>query len=116
MLADGTAFEGRAFGARGTAGGEICFNTGMTGYQEVFTDPSYTGQVLIMNNAYIGNYGVKGTDVESDSVKISALIAKNVSARFSRMVADDSLNNYLEKNNIVGIRDVDTRAPRAAAS
>ena len=110
LLADGTAFKGRAFGAKGTAGGEICFNTGMTGYQEVFTDPSYTGQVLIMNNAYIGNYGVKGSDVESDSVKISAVIAKNVSQRYSRMVADDGLTSYLEKNNIVGIYDVDTRA------
>ena len=110
LLADGTTFKGRAFGAKGTAGGEICFNTGMTGYQEVFTDPSYTGQVLIMNNAYIGNYGVKGSDVESDSVKISGLIAKNVSARYSRMIADDGLGAYLEKNKIVGICDVDTRA------
>ena len=110
LLKDGTLFKGKSFGAKGTAGGEICFNTGMTGYQEVFTDPSYTGQVLIMNNAYIGNYGVKKDDVESNSVKISALICKNVSFRYSRMVADDSLENYLIKNNIVSIYDVDTRA------
>jgi len=110
MLQDGTCFEGKSFGAKGTAGGEICFNTGMTGYQEVFTDPSYTGQVLIMNNAYTGNYGVKADDVESDSVKISALICKNVSHRYSRMIADDSLENYLVNNNIVAIYDVDTRA------
>ena len=110
LLKDGTMFKGKSFGAKGTAGGEICFNTGMTGYQEVFTDPSYTGQVLIMNNAYVGNYGVKDVDVESDSVKISALICKNISARFSRMNADDSLENYLVKNNIVAIHDVDTRA------
>lgn len=110
MLQDGTLFEGKSFGATGTAGGEICFNTGMTGYQEVFTDPSYTGQVLIMNNAYVGNYGVKNDDIESDSVKISALICKNISERYSRMVADDGLENYLVQNNIVAIFDVDTRA------
>ncbi len=110
LLSDGTIYKGKSFGAKGTAGGEICFNTGMTGYQEVFTDPSYTGQVLIMNNAYIGNYGVKNEDVESNSVKISGLICKNVSYRYSRMVADDSLENYLVKNNIVTIYDVDTRA------
>jgi len=110
MLRDGTIFKGKSFGARGTAGGEICFNTGMTGYQEVFTDPSYTGQVLIMNNAYVGNYGVKDSDVESDSVKIAALICKNISDRYSRMTATDSLGNYLVKNNIVAIYDVDTRA------
>ena len=110
LLQDGTFFKGKAFGAKGTAGGEICFNTGMTGYQEVFTDPSYTGQVLIMNNAYVGNYGVKNEDVESNSVKISGLICKNIAKRYSRMTADDSLENYLIKNNLVAIYDVDTRA------
>ena len=110
LLADGTAFKGKSFGALGTAGGEICFNTGMTGYQEVFTDPSYSGQVLIMNTAYIGNYGVKDSDIESNSVKISALIAKNISHKYSRMLAGDSLDNYLVKNNVVAIYDVDTRA------
>ncbi len=110
LLEDGTLLKGKAFGAKGTAGGEICFNTGMTGYQEVFTDPSYTGQVLIMNNAYVGNYGTKDVDVESDSVKISGLICKNISQRYSRMTADDSLEHYLIKNNIVAIYDVDTRA------
>lgn len=110
LLQDGTCFAGTSFGAKGTAGGEICFNTGMTGYQEVFTDPSYTGQVLIMNNAYTGNYGVKNDDVESDSVKISGLICKNMAYRYSRMIADDGLESYLTKNNIVAIYDVDTRA------
>ena len=110
LLEDGTLLKGRSFGAKGTAGGEICFNTGMTGYQEVFTDPSYTGQVLIMNNAYVGNYGVKDEDVESDSVKISALICKNISYKFSRMTANDSLEHYLIKSNIVAIYDLDTRA------
>ncbi len=110
LLGDGTLLKGRSFGAKGTAGGELCFNTGMTGYQEVFTDPSYTGQVLIMNNAYVGNYGVKDEDVESDSVKISGLICKNISHRYSRMTANDSLEEYLIKANIVAIYDVDTRA------
>ena len=110
LLEDGTMFKGKSFGARGTSGGELCFNTGMTGYQEVFTDPSYTGQVLIMNNAYVGNYGVKKEDVESDSVKIRGLICKNISHRYSRMTADEGLEEYLQKNNIVAIYDVDTRA------
>ncbi len=110
LLEDGTLFQGKSFGSKGTTGGEICFNTGMTGYQEVFTDPSYTGQVLIMNNAYTGNYGTKDDDVESDSIKISGLICKNISYRYSRMVANDSLDSYLVKNKLVGIYDVDTRA------
>ncbi len=110
LLEDGTLFKGKSFGAAGTAGGEICFNTGMTGYQEVFTDPSYSGQVLIMNNTYVGNYGVKDSDVESDAVQIKALICKNISRRYSRMTADDGLEPYLVKNNIVAIYDVDTRA------
>lgn len=110
LLEDGTLFKGKSFGAKGTSGGEICFNTGMTGYQEVFTDPSYFGQVLIMNNAYIGNYGVKKDDVESETVKIKALVCKNITDRYSRMTADASLEEYLIQNNIVAIFDVDTRA------
>ena len=110
LLEDGTLFKGKSFGARGTSGGELCFNTGMTGYQEVFTDPSYTGQVLIMNNAYVGNYGVKEEDVESNSVKIRGLICKNISQRYSRMTANDSLEDYLVANKLVAIYDVDTRA------
>lgn len=110
LLEDGTLFEGKAFGAIGTATGEICFNTGMTGYQEVFTDPSYYGQVLIMNSAHIGNYGAKDLDIESDSVKISALVCKNLSDAYSRSMADESLQQYLLKNKIVAIHHVDTRA------
>jgi len=110
LLEDGTLFKGKSFGATGTSGGEICFNTGMTGYQEVFTDPSYAGQVLIMNNAYVGNYGVKKEDVESESVKIKGLVCKNISHRYSRMTADESLEEYLVRNNVVAIYDVDTRA------
>ncbi|MFL5789426.1 MAG: glutamine-hydrolyzing carbamoyl-phosphate synthase small subunit, partial [Flavisolibacter sp.] len=107
---DGTTCYGKAFGAIGTTGGEICFNTGMTGYQEVFTDPSYYGQVLIMNNAHIGNYGVKDEDVESDSVKIKGLIGRNLEELFSRLTAKGSLDEYLRKQNIVAIEGVDTRA------
>lgn len=110
LLEDGTLFEGKSFGATGTSGGELCFNTGMTGYQEVFTDPSYTGQLLIMNNAYVGNYGVMADDVESDSVKIRGLICKNISARYSRMQATDGIDDYLVSNNIVAIHGVDTRS------
>ncbi|HVZ24974.1 MAG TPA: glutamine-hydrolyzing carbamoyl-phosphate synthase small subunit, partial [Sediminibacterium sp.] len=110
LLADGHFFEGFAFGLPGTASGEICFNTGMTGYQEVFTDPSYAGQILIMNNVHIGNYGVRNTDVESDSVKIRGLIGRNLEEQFSRIQAEGDLDAYLKSNRIVAIEGVDTRA------
>jgi carbamoyl-phosphate synthase small subunit len=110
VLADGHVFYGHAFGKTGTTTGEICFNTGMTGYQEVFTDPSYTGQVLIMNNVHIGNYGVKETDVESSSVKIHGLIARNLEEQYSRVQADNNLNDYLVANQIVAIDNIDTRS------
>ncbi|MBV9987967.1 MAG: glutamine-hydrolyzing carbamoyl-phosphate synthase small subunit [Chitinophagaceae bacterium] len=110
LLADGNVFHGCSFGKTGTATGEICFNTGMTGYQEVFTDPSYTGQILIMNNVHIGNYGVKDADVESDSIKIRGLIARNLEEQFSRLQAKGDLNQYLVSNNIVAIEGIDTRA------
>jgi carbamoyl-phosphate synthase small subunit len=109
-LKDGTVHYGQAFGKIGTTSGEICFNTGMTGYQEVFTDPSYYGQVLIMNNVHIGNYGVKDEDVESDSVKIRGLIGRNLEEQFSRIQARGSLDDYLKANQIVCIEGVDTRA------
>ena len=83
VLQDGTVFKGTAIGAKGTASGEIAFNTGMTGYQEVFTDPSYFGQLLVMTTAHIGNYGVHKTEVESDQVMISGLITKKFSNGFS---------------------------------
>lgn len=110
LLADGTVHYGKAFGKIGTTSGEICFNTGMTGYQEVFTDPSYYGQIIIMNNVHIGNYGVKDDEVESDTVKIRGLIARNLEEQFSRKMANASLETYLVMNNIVCIEDVDTRA------
>jgi carbamoyl-phosphate synthase small subunit len=110
LLADGTVHNGFAFGAIGTTTGEICFNTGMTGYQEVFTDPSYFGQILIMNAAHIGNYGVKDVDVESDSVKINGLIGRNLEDQYSRKMANGSLDEYLKSNKVVSIQGVDTRA------
>ena len=110
LLQDGTFLQGKAFGKTGTATGEICFNTGMTGYQEVFTDPSYYGQVLIMNNVHIGNYGIYNFDQESSSVKIRALIGRNLEEKFSRYKASDSLDAYLKKNNIVAIEGIDTRS------
>jgi len=110
ILEDGTVFEGNAFGKKGTATGEICFNTGMTGYQEVFTDPSYYGQVLIMNNVHIGNYGVKAADVESDSVKVKAVIGRNLEEKYSRFMADTSLQDYLDAQGVVAIDGIDTRA------
>ncbi len=110
LLEDGTICQGTAFGASGTASGEICFNTGMTGYQEVFTDPSYFGQILIMNNVHIGNYGVMDAEAESNSVKIRGLIARNLEESYSRLQAEGSLEEYLIKNNIVCIEGVDTRS------
>src|SRR5450432_1108501 len=110
VLADGSVHHGQAFGEIGTCSGEICFNTGMTGYQEVFTDPSYFGQVLIMNSVHIGNYGVKDADVESDGVKIRGLIGRNLEEQFSRIQAKGSLDEYLKANQIVCIEGVDTRA------
>jgi carbamoyl-phosphate synthase small subunit len=110
VLEDGSTYYGKAYGAIGTTGGEICFNTGMTGYQEVFTDPSYYGQVVIMNNVHIGNYGVKEEDVESDHIQIKGLIGRNLEELFSRHTAEGSLDEYLKKQNIVAIEGIDTRA------
>ena len=110
LLQDGTLYHGKAFGKIGTATGEICFNTGMTGYQEVFTDPSYFGQIVIMNSVHIGNYGVKDSDIESGSVKIQGLIGRNLEEVYSRIQAKGSLNDYLVENEIVSIEDIDTRA------
>ncbi|MCB9261294.1 MAG: glutamine-hydrolyzing carbamoyl-phosphate synthase small subunit [Flavobacteriales bacterium] len=109
VLEDGSVFSGKAIGKIGTTVGEICFNTGMTGYQEVFTDPSYYGQVVVMTTDHIGNYGTSLEDVESNSIKISGLICKKFSQKFSRKMANLSLNDYLIDNNLIGISDVDTR-------
>ncbi len=110
VLEDGTVFHGLSAGAEGTSTGEICFNTGMTGYQEIYTDPSYYGQVMVCATAHIGNYGVDDDEIESEDVKIAGLICKKFSDTYSRPMADGSLQDYFEKNNIVAITDVDSRA------
>jgi carbamoyl-phosphate synthase small subunit len=110
ILEDGTLFWGRSVGIEGSSTGEICFNTGMTGYQEIFTDPSYFGQLMVTTNAHIGNYGVKEDEVESDSIKIAGLVCKNFTQKESRVGANGSLLEYFRDNNKLVIADVDTRA------
>ncbi|HMQ75436.1 MAG TPA: glutamine-hydrolyzing carbamoyl-phosphate synthase small subunit [Flavobacteriales bacterium] len=109
LLADGTLFEGRAIGAQGIASGEICFNTGMTGYQEIFSDPSYTGQLMVMASPHIGNYGVKVGEEESARVTIAGLVVKKFSEVWSRPGGTGSLEDHLRQAGIVGISEVDTR-------
>ena len=109
LLADGTVFHGKAAGKIGTATGEICFNTGMTGYQEVFTDPSYFGQIMVTTNVHIGNYGISEVEIESENIKIAGLVCKNFNIPFSRKQADQSIQDYFQDEHIVGISDVDTR-------
>ena len=110
LLADGTIFYGKSVGIEGTSTGEICFNTGMTGYQEIFTDPSYFGQLMVTANVHIGNYGVNANEVESDGIKISGLICRNFSFTHSRVDSDGNLKDWFLEHNIVAISDVDTRA------
>jgi carbamoyl-phosphate synthase small subunit len=109
LLEDGTLFEGFAVGKKGTTVGEICFNTGMTGYQEIYTDPSYYGQILVNTCAHIGNYGTLKQDSESSTVKIAGVVIKNFNIFYSRLQADQSLQDFLIENNTVGICGVDTR-------
>ncbi|MFD2696756.1 glutamine-hydrolyzing carbamoyl-phosphate synthase small subunit [Mesonia sediminis] len=111
LLEDGTKFWGKAIGnLSGTSFGEVCFNTGMTGYQEIFTDPSYFGQIMVTTNAHIGNYGTSAEEVESDSIKIAGLVCKNFSYNYSRPKADFPLEEFMQKHELLGISDVDTRA------
>lgn len=110
LLADGTIFYGKSIGISGTTFGEVCFNTGMTGYQEIFTDPSYFGQIMVATNPHIGNYGVNVNEVESDGIKIAGLVCKNFSFNHSRPDSESNLYDYFEKQNLVCISDVDTRA------
>ena len=109
MLEDGTVWHGQAAGKTGTTTGEICFNTGMTGYQEIFTDPSYFGQILVATNVHIGNYGTKNSETESEKMKIAGLICKTFNVEYSREQADNDIQSYFEKENMVGISGVDTR-------
>ncbi|MBS7255429.1 glutamine-hydrolyzing carbamoyl-phosphate synthase small subunit [Flavobacterium branchiicola] len=110
LLSDGTIFHGKSIGITGKTFGEVCFNTGMTGYQEIFTDPSYFGQIMVATNAHIGNYGVNDLEIESDSIKIAGLVCKNFSFNYSREMASGSLEDYFTKQNLICISDVDTRA------
>lgn len=109
LLEDGTVFEGVSQGCAITSAGEICFNTGMTGYQEIFTDPSYFGQIMVTSTAHIGNYGAQSEEVESDSVKITGLVCKNFSETHSRPRESQTLKSYLEQQNVPVISDIDTR-------
>jgi carbamoyl-phosphate synthase small subunit len=110
LLADGTIFFGKSIGISGTTFGEVCFNTGTTGYQEIFTDPSYFGQIMVATNAHIGNYGVNVNEVESDKIMISGLVCKNFSINHSRPDSESNLLDYFQKQNLICISDVDTRA------
>lgn len=110
VLEDGSIYHGKAAGKIGTTTGEICFNTGMTGYQEIFTDPSYFGQIMVNTNAHIGNYGIHEDEIESDSIKIAGLVCKNFNIAYSRKEAKESIQDYFQRENLVGISDVDTRS------
>ena len=109
LLADGSVYEGYSIGKTGTSGGEICFNTGMTGYQEIYTDPSYYGQIIVNTTAHIGNYGVHDDEDESSHPMIKGLVVNDFTFQYSRHTASDGLHEYLEKHNTVGIAGLDTR-------
>ena len=110
VLENGIIFHGTSIGAEKNAGGEVCFNTGMTGYQETFTDPSYHGQILTMTYPHIGNYGVNDIDNESQKIQIAGLVVKDLCDTPSNFQSQSSLQDYLKEQNITGIQDVDTRA------
>jgi carbamoyl-phosphate synthase small subunit len=110
LLADGTVFHGNAAGAIGTTTGEICFNTGMTGYQEIFTDPSYYRQILVATHVHIGNYGIHPDEIESGGIKIAGLVCRSFNVAYSRKSATMSIQDYFQAQGVVGISDVDTRA------
>jgi len=108
-LEDGSVYHGLGFGARASAGGEVCFNTSMTGYQEILTDPSYKGQIVTMTYPHIGNYGVNAVDVESWQPHVAGFVVRELSPVVSNWRADFSLAEYLERNGIPGIQGIDTR-------
>jgi len=108
-LSDGTVIRGKAVGKTGLTGGELCFNTSMTGYQEIFTDPSYYGQLMMMTYPHIGNYGTQPRDDEARKVMVAGIICRAFSHEYSNTMADRSLQEYLEYNEITGISGVDTR-------
>ena len=110
LLEDGTTFQGYSIGEKGTSGGEICFNTGMTGYQEIYTDPSYYGQIIVNTTSHIGNYGVNNEEQESTPVKIKGLVVNEFALEHSRKTSDGDLDTYLKENKTVGIAGIDTRS------
>jgi carbamoyl-phosphate synthase small subunit len=109
-LEDGSVFTGKAFGAAGTSEGEVVFNTSMTGYQEILTDPSYKGQIVTMTYPLIGNYGINRRDVESKRPHVAGFVIKELSPVYSNYRADLSLDEYLKQNGVIGIQGIDTRA------
>ncbi|MFP1736533.1 glutamine-hydrolyzing carbamoyl-phosphate synthase small subunit [Lonsdalea quercina] len=109
VLEDGTQFHGRAIGAEGSAVGEVVFNTSMTGYQEILTDPSYSRQIVTLTYPHIGNVGVNASDEESSSIKAQGLIIRDLPLIASNYRSQETLSNYLQRNNIVAIADIDTR-------
>ncbi len=110
LLENGHHFKGSSFGAIGTSGGEVCFNTSMTGYQEILTDPSYRGQIVTMTSPQIGNYGVNPEDIESERIQVQGFIVREASPIHSNYRATQSLDEYLNQSGIVGIQGIDTRA------
>ena len=110
LLNDGKKFEGKKLGHLGETIGEVCFNTGMTGYQEILTDPSYCSQIVTMTSPHIGNYGINEEDVESNKIQVSGFVIKEESIVPSNWRSTSSLDEYLKKNKIVGIQDIDTRS------
>lgn len=109
-LSDGTIVEGTAIGERGLTGGELCFNTSMTGYQEIMTDPSYHGQLMMMTYPHIGNYGASDIDMEADEPMVAGFIVRSFTRRHSNRQADESLDDFMRRFGLVGIAGVDTRA------
>lgn len=109
ILEDGTEFEGTSFGYEGDALGEAVFNTSMSGYQEILTDPSYSGQIVAMTYTMMGNYGVNDEDVESDRVQVAGFVAKEYSKTYSNYRATMSLGDYLKKAKVPAIEGIDTR-------
>ena len=110
LLADGRIFEGKSFGYQGETTGEVCFNTGMTGYQEILTDPSYCRQIVTMTSPHIGNYGINEEDIESENIQVAGFVIKEETMTPSNWRSTQSLGEYLKKNKIVGIKEIDTRS------
>ena len=109
-LADGTVVKGCSIGHAGETGGELCFNTSMTGYQEIMTDPSYHGQIMMMTYPHIGNYGAMDIDMEAKRPMISGFVVRQFTHRYSNLLADESLDSFMKRNRLVGISGVDTRS------